>query len=66
MKAPEGVNHFFVALRATPDGCAHAHPLENKSVLPLEKQHARGRAAEPPNKYQKYFLGRLGDYFQGQ
>jgi hypothetical protein len=34
--------------------------LENKNVLLLKKQHARGRAAEPTNKYQKYFLGRLG------
>jgi hypothetical protein len=30
-----------------------------------EKQHARGPTAEPPNKYQKYFLGRLRGYCRG-
>jgi hypothetical protein len=60
IKVPEGVNHSFRASGATPDGCTHAHPSENKHVLYLEKQHARGQAAEPPNKYKKYFLGRLG------
>jgi hypothetical protein len=65
-KAPEGVNHSFRALGATPDGCARAHPLENKHVLFLKKQHVRGQAAEPPNKYQRYFLGRLEGYYREQ
>jgi hypothetical protein len=61
-KAPEGVNHSFGASGATPDECAHAHPSNNEHVLSLKKQHARGQVGEPPNKYQKYFLGRLRGY----
>jgi hypothetical protein len=44
---------------------ALAHPSTNKHVLPLKKQHAHGRASEPPNKYQKYFIGRLGGLLSG-
>jgi hypothetical protein len=59
-KPPKGANHSFGALGATPDGCTRAHPSENKHVISLKKQYARGQAAEPPNMYQKYLLGRLG------
>jgi hypothetical protein len=42
----------------------HTHRKTNMSYL--SKKHARGQAAEPPNKYQKYFLGRLRGYCQGR
>jgi hypothetical protein len=49
IKAPEGVNHSFGASGATPDGCAHAHPSENRHVLSLRKAarpRANGRASK--------------------
>jgi hypothetical protein len=65
-KALEEVTYYFGASGATPDGCACAHPPKNKRVPSFKKRHAHGRAAEPPNKYQRYFLGRLGGYCLGQ
>jgi hypothetical protein len=49
-KAPKGVNHSIGALGLHPTGAfMHTHRKTNMSYL--SKQHARGRAAEPPNKY---------------
>jgi hypothetical protein len=55
-RAPKGVNHFFEASEATPDGCPRVHPLENKPSTPQEHSTPTRKVAEPPCKYQSTSL----------